>query len=496
MAIRNIHRNFNNTNTPTNIYRMIDGKMRQIKRVYRIIEGKPVIVWDLDSNEMIIEGYCSSYTSFKYTLNYLTFNDAKFSIPSTEDGINWTWEESRIMKHGFKGKVDWGDGTVESYDSDQTYTHSYNNNDYLNKNYNSTYSGVYFKIIITFDDDIDNIADSGFAMNSNTYSIITALMLPDSAKYITWALSLKNNYSVPCTLNVPSSMAIMTSYPAYNNIQSRVVIPDTVEYIGLDLYFCGKIPSYNNYYTSGVFQDCDTLTDITIPDSVKMIGTNCFHGCNTLANVTMGKGMEVFGHNCFNSCPVLQPFDLPSTTRYIMEQAFDYVATDLVTTNSDYNPNYDFLGSRDQYATQSISRNGVQIDAYIIPDGVLYVGYLAFNTTCWCRTISLPSSITHLGYDFFESNVGTIDVLYRGTVSQWFNIQFVNTEKNGYDNINAMLEDRAITDKYFYEKSTSIPRIVCSDGIIVNPYRYERTTYGDNCFDSDGKALRDKFLIL
>jgi hypothetical protein len=72
----------------------------------------------------------------------------------------------------------------------------------------------------------------------------------------------------------------------------------------------------------------------------------------------------------------------------------------------------------------------------------------------------------------------------------------VNTEKTGYDNINAMLDGISVTDKYFYSKSDGVPRIVCSDGIVVNPYRYEWTTYGDNCFDDDGNAISSKFLIL
>ena len=467
----------------------LDGK--RITQMY--LDG--VCVWDVSGdNRLIIEGYCSGYYQFQYTISWLTYKNYVIKIPNIK-GITSTWNDFTVP-NGLTGTIDWGDGTTEPYNSDNNYTHDYYNNlEYFQKNYNQQYGSVYFKITITFDTNIVAIINPSF-FNAG-YNRITAIHFPDSCKYMPNNMSFDNLFNdVLITLNVPQSMEIMTCYPSGNGIIQKFDIPDNVEYIGLDEYFCN---AQGYYYTSGAFQACGNLTNIHIPKNVKMIGSRCFHNCSNLQSITGLDGVEVFGYDCFNTCDNLEPLLLPSTTKYILSQSFDTIG----------NNKYHGYAAHDFYIDQSRTSYldftcNAPIDVYPVPDGCIFIGYQAFSTCYWFRILSLPNTIQYLAKDFYISGFAVCEIIYRGTTSEWFDIKFTETDAQSYTNIDDFFSTKQITDKDFYKSmSNHLRRILCTDGIIINPYAVgtfitgtQYTGYGDNCFTENGKAIKENFLIL
>ena len=53
------------------------------------------------------------------------------------------------------------------------------------------------------------------------------------------------------------------------------------------------------------FEDCDSLTSVTIPDSVKTIGYYAFEYCDSLISVTIGDGVTWIRGRAFNNCDSL-----------------------------------------------------------------------------------------------------------------------------------------------------------------------------------------------
>lgn len=459
------------------------------------------IIWQLKNtqldNRLIIEGYCSGYYQFKYTVSWLTYTDYIVSIPNIND-IICTWNDF-IVPSGLTGTIDWGDGIIESYNSDNDYTHDYYNNacEYFLKNYKQEYGSVYFKITITFDTDIIAIINPSF-FNAG-YNRITSIYFPDSCKYLSNSMSFDNLFNdIPITLNVPMNMGIMTCYP--NGNDASIVdfnILNNVKYLGLDKYFCSGFDE--SYYTTGVFQDCRALTTINIPKSVKMIGSLCFHNCSNLQSITGLDGVEVFGYDCFNTCDNLEPFLLPSTTKYILTQSFD-----MVGNNKYYGYDaHDFY--IDQSRTSYLDFNcNAPLDIYEVPNSCIFIGCQAFSMCYWFRILSLPNTIQYLAEDFYISGFAVCEIIYRGTTSEWFNIKFTETDAQSYNNINDFFSTKQITDKDFYKSmSDQMRRITCNDGIIINPYTdgcfkddTEYTGYGNNCFDENGNSIKENFLIL
>ena len=62
------------------------------------------------------------------------------------------------------------------------------------------------------------------------------------------------------------------------------------------------------------FNNCITLTSITIPDSVVYLGEFAFHNCEKLSNVTVGTGLKEIGIYAFKDCTALKSISIKKTS--------------------------------------------------------------------------------------------------------------------------------------------------------------------------------------
>ena len=74
----------------------------------------------------------------------------------------------------------------------------------------------------------------------------------------------------------------------YYRLFASITLPDSVR----------KIGSY-------AFEDCFSLTNITIPDSVTSIGSYAFSNCTRLTSITIPDSVESIGERAFQDCKEL-----------------------------------------------------------------------------------------------------------------------------------------------------------------------------------------------
>ena len=99
-------------------------------------------------------------------------------------------------------------------------------------------------------------------------------------------------------LTVPNSVINIGRYAFYRcNSLAQVTLPNNLKTIG-----------------EGAFGVCKKLKQMsTIPGSVEEIGKGAFANCNALEKVTMGEGVTLIGESAFSSCESLTQVTIPGS---------------------------------------------------------------------------------------------------------------------------------------------------------------------------------------
>jgi hypothetical protein len=120
--------------------------------------------------------------------------------------------------------------------------------------------------------------------------------------------------SIPETVTFNGLTYTVTSIGdyAFNNCTSltSVSIPKSVTIIGknsfnnCDALISIAIPITVTSINDQAFFDCDGLTSLSIPDSTTSIGSHTFYSCDNLTSITIGTSVTSIGINAFNETPL------------------------------------------------------------------------------------------------------------------------------------------------------------------------------------------------
>ena len=105
----------------------------------------------------------------------------------------------------------------------------------------------------------------------------------------------------------------------HTSYSGSVVIPEEVIYMGKTR----KVTSIGDY----AFNQCRSLTSVTIPNSVTSIDNNAFTHCNLLTSVTIGNSVTSIGHEAFYGCSSLTSVTIGNSLTSIGFYAFTYCSS-------------------------------------------------------------------------------------------------------------------------------------------------------------------------
>ena len=103
-----------------------------------------------------------------------------------------------------------------------------------------------------------------------------------------------------------------------------IIIPEAVVFNELTY----RVTSIGKY----AFYGCESLTAITIPNSVTIIEDSAFHDCKKLSSITIPESVEIIGDSAFAYCESLKVIAIPNSVKYIGDWAFSSCSSLAVIT--------------------------------------------------------------------------------------------------------------------------------------------------------------------
>lgn len=211
---------------------------------------------------------------------------------------------------------------------------------------------------------------------------LTSINLPDGITEL--GSNCFSGCSKLTTITLPSTLRYLDQFVFDGTGIENIIIPDSVIAIG-----------------SGCFRNCTKLKSVVLPKSVIKMGSSVFSQCPLIKTAGPKGGgysleyewMECLPENAFNDCGSLEEIILPDSLKEIGAYAFErcYSLPSIAIPKT--------VSSIGQYAFISCQN----ISSIIIPKGVSIINQRTFENCLNLSTVELPSSIIVIGNGAFTN---------------------------------------------------------------------------------------------
>lgn len=163
------------------------------------------------------------------------------------------------------------------------------------------------------------------------------------------------------------------------------------------------------------FNKCNSLTEVTIPNTVIEIDYQAFYYCPNLKKVTIHEGVKTIGQTAFIGCTQLTSITIPSTITD-MDQAFsgNTALSHVTLTNGISN-------------ISSMAFKGCTgLTEIKVPESVGQIGPNAFNGCTNLKRVLLEKNIKTININAFKDCTELNDVKYNGYKTDWEKVRVNN----------------------------------------------------------------------
>lgn len=266
---------------PNNIYRVVDGDTKKIKKAWRAISSTQYVkVWD------------TTITETRDFIINLTQISGSMSV--TIDISNLMLMTSFPYTYMKSGIIDWGDGSSTIINASTTeYSHIYDD------------SITNTTVIIKSNDDIIDFYSKFCEFDNAEASII----IPNTIKKIN------------------SSVFSPTGNSSWDNLVD-ITIPSSITEIGQSAFEgCSKLkklilPNDVMLISEYMCKNCTSLEFVSAK-KVQVIAPNAFAGCSSLSNIELNSVIAIY-NSVFYGCTSLVSIKLPNTLQMLGNSSYAF----------------------------------------------------------------------------------------------------------------------------------------------------------------------------
>lgn len=190
----------------------------------------------------------------------------------------------------------------------------------------------------------------------------------------------------------------------YNGISKNVNIPTSIN--GTPVSSIGE-SAFADFFEEVLIES------VTIPDSVKTIGSYAFSSCIALHTVNFGSNVEYIGNSAFSGCVKLKSITIPEKLTSLEGAVFNSCEA---LTSVVIHDNIKTIGGSAFYGC-------VNLKDLTIGKSVTYIDMLAFGDCKSLESVTIPESVGMLGEYAFSGCSKLEDVIFVGKTS-YFNNTF------------------------------------------------------------------------
>lgn len=345
---------------------------------------------------------------------------------TTRDGytfLGWYLEESFINKVTFPFEVTKDQTLYAKWEENIPASISFNVNEEGVLTSVEGISEINNEVVIPSrvnDIDVIEIGDKVFADNL----FIKKLVIPESVKSLGNKMCygaknleevvLPNNITVipdyafeNCSsltnINIPTSLVQIRANAFSQTALKEFIAPESLKEIWLYAFKDAKElrnVELKNVTEIGdmVFENCEKLESIVIPETLEEIGASVFGGCSSLQNIDLPNKPLALDHNTFYGSAYYED-------KSNWENGVLYVDNYLLAINSDFLnlSEYEVKEGTIAIAINAFLNNAKNLTKITLPEGLKLIGDKAFSSLYKLESVNIPSSVDTIGYNAFAS---------------------------------------------------------------------------------------------
>lgn len=247
----------------------------------------------------------------------------------------------------------------------------------------------------TVPEEIVTIGANAFAFNNNLKTLTLTDSINNIGKNAFRGCSSLADIIIPeAFMNLTAEMLVNTAiYKNTSNWQNGALYyndyllgfnPDT---IGETLVIKDGTTTISNC----AFKGCSKIKEITVPNSVKKIGSETFSWCDNLTAINIEEGIENIGDKAFSNCIALTNAEIPNSVITLGDAAFSGCIS-LKNVK---------IGGRLTSISNEAFKNCVSLTSISIPENIKSFENNVFAGCAMLETVTIPSGISNIDKNDF-----------------------------------------------------------------------------------------------